>query len=229
MRKGIKSRDEELITMSRPKSVTAEAYRSLRTNLDFMSPDNPLRSILFTSSGTKEGKSKTISNLAISMAQAGKKTVLLDCDLRKPMLHRFFNLPNYEGLSSVLTDEITSEEALRGGEVENLQIITSGIIPPNPAELLGSKRMGNLLQKLSERFEMVLLDTPPVIAVADAVILGGKVDGVILVVASHQTHREMLSKAYETLKKGQVNIIGAILNKYPLPTRKGYYYDYYQY
>ncbi len=229
MRKGIRDREEELLTMSQPKSVTAEAYRSLRTNLDFLSPDNPLKTIIFTSSGTKEGKSKTISNLAISMAQAGKKTVLLDCDLRKPMLHRFFTMPNYEGLSSLLTNEITSEEALRQTEIENLQIITSGLIPPNPAELLGSQRMGALLEELKEKFQIVLLDTPPVIAVADAVILGGKVDGVVLVVASHQTHREMLNKAYGILKKGKVNLIGAILNKYPLPSQKSYYYDYYQY
>lgn len=227
--RGVQSRDEELITKNHPKSSVAEAYRKIRTNISFLSPDKPLKTIAVTSSGPKEGKSVTLVNLGISMAQNGQKVIIIDADLRKPMQHRFFEMTNFEGLSTILSNEISFEEGLRETGIENLKLISTGVTPPNPAELLASKKMENVLAKAREAADVVLIDTPPAIAVTDAALLGNKVDGVIIVVASHQTHEEMLKKTQEVLLKARANIIGTILTKYPAHEEGSYYYHYYYY
>lgn len=227
MRKGIKSRDEELVVENHPKSVVAEAYRALRTNISFLSPDEPLKTIMVTSGGPVEGKSLTVANLGISFAQAGKKVIIIDADLRKPMQHRFFKLTNFDGLTSILTGEKEFSSVIRESGINNLKILTSGVTPPNPSELLGSKKMDSILEQAKEEADSVLVDVPPVIAVTDGLVLASKVDGVVLVVASQETHREMVAQAKENLEKVKANIVGTVLTKVPIESGGKYYYYYY--
>lgn len=223
----IKSRSSELIINKNIKSPAAEAYRTLRTNLRFINPDNSLDSILLTSSGAGVGKSAVSSNLAAAIAYNNQKVILVDADLREPAQHKFYEMTNYEGLSNILMGEISLAKGIRDSGVENLQIITSGIIPPNPAEMLDSKRMQNILSELEDRADLVILDTPPVVAVTDAIPLSRWVAGVLLVVASGQTHRDMLKKTVETLSQVKANIVGTVLNKYPMDSKKEYFGNYY--
>ena len=225
----LKGRSNELITREHPKSPVAEAYRSIRTSLKYLSPDKPLKSIMVTSSGAGEGKSFIISNLAVAMAQNDNKIIIIDADLRKPMQHRFYDMTNFEGLSSVLTGEISFTEAKRETNIDNIQLISTGVIPPNPAELLDSKKMQEVINKAKEEADIVLIDSPPIIPVTDAMLLSKSVDGVLLVVASHETEREMLVKAKEQLDRVDANILGTVLNKYPTDQKGKYYNQYYYY
>lgn len=212
-----------LITLTDPRSPISEAYRSLRTNLSFYSLDNPLRSLVVTSPAKAEGKSTTIANLAVTMAQSGRKTILVDCDLRRPSLHTLFDRRSEPGL----TDVILSDEAdlpLQETGVENLWLLASGPKPPNPADLLGSKKIDQLLAKLNEMADIVLFDAPPVIAVTDAAVLGAKVDGVLLVINAGQTRRDHAERAKELLEKAKVRIIGATLTNAPKDSSLGDYY-----
>jgi capsular exopolysaccharide synthesis family protein len=225
----IKSRSDELITINNPKSPVSEAYRAMRTNISFLSPDKALKSIVVTSSGAGEGKSLTLANFAITLVQNEQNVIIIDADLRKPMQHRFFNKTNFEGLSNILTDEIGFEDGLRKTDIDGLRIISSGVIPPNPAELLASKRMSDVIEKACKEADLVLIDAPPAIAVTDAAILANKTDGVILVIASHETHADALLKAKENLDNAHANILGTVLNKYPIHHRSNYYSYYYYY
>lgn len=227
MRKGISSRDSELMVLTHPKSIVSESYRTLRTNISFLSPDKPLQTILFTSSGPEEGKSLTVANLAISFAQDGKSVVVIDADLRKPMQHRFFKRPNFEGLTSILTQESELDAVIQATEVEGLKLLSSGIVPPNPSELLGSKKMAKILEALQEKNDLILIDMPPAIAVTDALVLAAGVDGVIIVVAYGETPKELLAQTAEKLTRVQANIVGTILTKYPFVGRDRYYNYYY--
>ncbi|MCG8514879.1 MAG: CpsD/CapB family tyrosine-protein kinase [Halanaerobiales bacterium] len=224
----LKSRRDDLIVHLNPKSPVAEAYRGIRTNLSFISPDRPLQTLLITSSGAAEGKSMTLVNLAISIAQGGKRVMIIDADLRKPMQHKFFDLTNFSGLSNILTGEDSLEDELRETGIEGVSLLSTGVIPPNPSELLSSKRMENLLEAASRKVDLVLIDAPPVMPVADAVILGSKVDGVVLVVASNRTHQQMLLKTRENLDRVNARIIGTIFNWYPLKNNRSNY-NYYHY
>jgi len=228
-RQDLKTRHEELIVEHSPKSPVSESYRNLRTNLSFLRPDEPLTKIAVTSSTPKEGKSLTVANLAISMAHNEQKVLIIDADLRKPMQHKFYDLPNYEGLSNILTGELSFSEAVQETGIERLNLISTGFIPPNPAELLSSHRMEEVIERAEEEFDFVMIDTPPVVAVTDAAILGTKLDGVLLVVASHQTERGMLEKSTDKLRKANVDLIGTVLNKHPVGDGSGYdtYYYYY--
>src|SRR6056297_1471136 len=163
----LKNRQDELITTRHPKSPVAESFRSIRTNLNFISPDDPLESMLITSSGSGEGKSLISSNVAVSLAQNGKKIIIIDADMRKPMQHRFFAAPNLKGLSNILTGEIEFRDGLIETDIEGLELITAGSIPPNPSELLDSHKMEEVLTAAKERADMVIVDTPPVLAVTD--------------------------------------------------------------
>ena len=229
MTDNLKGRSRELITKEHPKSPVAEAYRSIRTSLNYLSPDKPLESIMVTSSGAGEGKSFMISNLAVTIAQNGNKVIILDADMRKPMQHRFYDMTNFEGLSNVLTGDIDFGEARRETGIDNIELISTGVIPPNPAELLDSKKMEEVINKAKEEADMVLVDAPPVIPVTDAVLLSSSVDGVLLVVASHETEREMLAKAKEQLDRAQANVLGTVLNKYPADKKGKKYNQYYYY
>jgi len=156
----------------------SEAYRALRTNLSFSSLDTPIRSLVVTSPAPDEGKSTTIANLAVTMAQGGKQTILIDCDLRRPSLHELFGLKPEPGLTNLLLDQ-NGDPYLQDCGVDGLRLLASGPLPPNPADLLGSKKIDNVIELLTSKADIVLLDAPPVIAVTDATVLGAKVDGVL--------------------------------------------------
>jgi len=206
-----------LITLVDPRSSQAEAYRSLRTNLEFSSLDHPLRTLLVTSPAPDEGKSTTLANLGIIQAQAGKRVVLLDGDLRRPRLHDLFGLGNNTGV----TTAILNPEAplpLQSTTVPNLRVMTSGPLPPNPADLLASARMKALLDQLVAEADLVLLDAPPVIVVTDAVVLASRVDGVLLVVSAGQTRREHAQRARDLLAKVNARLVGAVLTNAAVDT-----------
>jgi non-specific protein-tyrosine kinase len=195
----------------------------LRTNLSFYSLDNPIRSLVVTSPALGEGKSTTVANLAVTMAQSGRRTILVDCDLRRPSLHTLFDLKNEPGLTSmVLNDD--DEPPLQQTEVDNLWLLASGPKPPNPADLLGTKKVDQVIEQLTDMAEIVLFDAPPVIAVTDSAILGGKVDGVLLVINAGKTRREHAERAKELLEKAKVRIIGTTLTNAPRDTTIGSYY-----
>ncbi|KGK89553.1 CpsD/CapB family tyrosine-protein kinase [Clostridium sp. HMP27] len=218
----------ELITIRKPLSPISESYRTLRTNIKFSSVDKEIRVIVVTSSGPGEGKSTTASNLAAVMAQAGNKTVIIDCDQRKPRLHKVFGLSNERGISDILAKEIKFDDAVQSTEQENLDIITSGTKPPNPAELLASATMKEFLESLKEKYDTIIIDTPPIVAVTDAQLLSRHADGCILVIASQQADRDAAIKAKELLEKVDANMLGVVLNKVDT-THKGYYGAYYSY
>jgi len=219
-------RTNKLITLTNPKSPISEGYRTLRTNIQFVSIDKTIKTIMVTSTGPAEGKSTTIANLTVALVQADKKVLLIDADMRKPTLHHFFRLPNRIGLTNVIAGSVEIESAIQTPTLLNMHILTSGPIPPNPAELLGSKRMEVLIKELLSKYDYVLFDAPPVIAVTDAQILSQLVDGVLLVVNSGQTHREMAVKAKGLLENVNANVIGVVLNNKETKG-EGYYYYYY--
>ena len=204
---------DHLITVADPRSPVSEAYRTLRTNLDFSSLDKPLKTMLVTSAGPEEGKSTVLANLAVTTAQAGKKVILVDCDLRRPTLHNIFNLKNDVGLSTMVVDDAAMESPpLQDTGVEGLQLVSSGPLPPNPAELLGSRRMEEIVAALLERADVVFFDAPPVVAVTDAAVLATKVDGVLLVINAGGTKRDYARAAKARLEKVNANLLGSVLN-----------------
>lgn len=210
-----------------PRSPVAEAFRSLRTNLEYSSVDNPARTMLVTSSGESEGKTTVAANLAIVEAQSGKKVVIVDGDMRRPKVHVQFNKSNRRGLSDVVTGKLTIDDVVKTyDQVENLSVITCGTIPPNPSELLGSERMSQTLKDLEERFDMVIIDTPPMI-VSDAQILSSKVDGVIFVVIPGQTRAIAALRPMEELRRIDSTVMGVVANK--IPRSRDYYYGGYNY
>ena len=214
-----------LITVSNPRSPIAEAFRTLRTNLEFSNLDKTLRAILVTSAGAEEGKSTTLANLAVTIAQGGKRVILVDADLRRPTQHQIFGLKNNVGLSDMVRDDaLLADPPLQETSVPNLKILTSGQLPPNPAEILGSKRMSEILAALLERADIVLFDAPPVLAVTDAAVLSSKVDGVLIVLSAGKTKRENAKKAQAQLEKVNARVIGAVLNNVQADGRSQYYY-----
>jgi capsular exopolysaccharide synthesis family protein len=201
-----------LITLTDPRSPAAEAYRTLRTNIYFSSLERSIHTLLVTTVAPGDGKSIALANLAVSLAQGDKKTILVDADLRRPTLHSIFNLNNDKGLTSLFIDaKGPIEPALKDGGVPNLQVLTSGPLPPNPAELLGASRMLDVIEALKARADIVLFDAPPVIAVTDASVLGTRVDGVLLVIQSGQTRREHAKRAKQQLEKLNIRVIGSVL------------------
>ena len=212
-----------LVTLTDPRSPVSEAYRTLRTNLSFYSLDNPIRSLVVTSPAKAEGKSTVVANLAVTMAQSGRKTILVDCDLRRPSLHALLNLQAAPGLTDVVLKD-DEELPLQATDVENLWLLASGPKPPNPADLLGSKKIDRVLARLLERADIILFDAPPVIAVTDAAVLGAKVDGVLLVINAGKTRRDHAERAKELLEKARARIIGAALTDAPKDSVMGDYY-----
>lgn len=193
--------------------------------MEFSNLDKNLRVILVTSAGAEEGKSTTLSNLAVTIAQSGKRVILVDADLRRPTQHQIFDLKNSAGLTDMVRDdEILKNPTLQETAVPNLVVLTSGQLPPNPAEILGSKRMDEILAVLLERADMVLFDAPPLLAVTDAAVLSQKVDGVLLVTSAGKTKRENARKAQAQLEKINARIIGAVLNNVKAESGTSYYY-----
>lgn len=205
-------------------SVVAEQYRAIRTNIEYSSADKVLQTIIVTSANMSEGKSTTVSNLAISFAQQGKRVCIIDADLRKPTMHYIFNLKNTIGLSSVLTRHAHLDESIHQTKVYGLDMITSGPIPPNPSELLGSNTMKELLATLRSSYDVIMIDTPPLLPVTDAKVLGKIVDGLVFVVKSGGTEIEDLKKAKHLLEGMSTKVIGTILNRKKVKKIKEYYY-----
>jgi non-specific protein-tyrosine kinase len=224
MTKNTSNYKEELITASNPRSPVAEAYRQLRTNIQFSSLDHPIKTLLVTSTSPEEGKSTTLANLAITMAQADRKVVLVDCDLRRPSLHEIFGISNINGLTTVVADRSISDFPFQESGVDGLRLVTSGPLPPNPSELLGSQRMAEVIEQLKTEADYVLFDTPPIIAVTDAAVLASNVDGVLLVIKSGKTKRDLARKAKALLDNVNANLLGVVLNGVPFDTSLHRYY-----
>lgn len=219
------NRQESLVTISNPRSPISEAYRSLRTNLEFSSLDKPLRTMVVTSAGPEEGKSTTLANLAVTLAQAEKKVILVDCDLRRPSQHAIFEVENGVGLTSMVVDEEAFQTPpLQETPVSTLKLLPSGPLPPNPSELLGSRRMEEIIATLREKADLVLFDAPPIIAVTDAAVLASKVDGVLLVIRAGTTKRDHAQRAKALLEKVNAHLVGAVLNNVPMDITLHRYY-----
>ena len=216
-----------LVTQNDPKNPAAEAYRVIRTSVQFAQAGKELQTIALTSCTPNEGKSTTIANLAVVLTQAGKSVLLIDCDMRNPTVHKNFNLSNKVGLSSCISMGTGVDDAVQATGIEGLDALTAGVIPPNPSELLGSERMKNILQRAKEEYDYVLIDTPPVLPVTDSLVLGSMVDGLILVIDSGEIKVEMAREVKNQLVHAGANILGVVLNKVRSEHHGyGYYYYY---
>ncbi len=219
-------RSSTLITITNPRSPISEAFRTLRTNLEFSSLDKAIRSMVVTSAAPEEGKSTTLANLAVTIAQSGKKVILVDCDLRRPSLNQIFNARGAPGFTDMMRDDaLMSKPPLQDTAVANLRLLASGTIPPNPSELLASRRMGEVIAALQALADMVLFDAPPVVAVTDAAVLANKVDAVLLVISAGKTKREHAKKAKALLEKVNAHLIGTVLNNVKGETGLYQYYS----
>ncbi|WP_028401697.1 CpsD/CapB family tyrosine-protein kinase [Ectobacillus panaciterrae] len=223
-RKKFQNTVRNLIAYKQPKSPVSEQYRNVRTNIQFASVDTDIRSFVVTSSSPAEGKTTTTANLAVVFAQQGKKVLLVDGDMRKPTLHTMFGVDNVFGLTSVLSKQNTFEKCVRKTDVDNLDFLPCGAIPPNPAELLGSSKMEELLHELYNKYDLVIIDTPPVLAVTDAQVLANLADGIVMVVRSGQTEKEAAVKAKGLLQNAKGKLLGVVLNAKVLKDGEYYYY-----
>ncbi len=214
----------KLITKTDPKSPISEQYKTIRTNINFSSVDQEMRSLMVTSSGPGEGKSTTSANIAVVFAQEGKKVLLVDADMRKPTAHYTFGLNNTFGLTSVLTKQKPLIEVTHSSDVPNLDLLTCGPIPPNPAELLSSRAMAHFFKEVYEEYNMVIFDTPPVLAVTDAQVLANQCHGTILVVSSGTTEVDKATKSKELLESAKAKLLGVVLNNREIKDTNYYYY-----
>lgn len=226
-----KSKDNELyernpglVVPSRPKSVIAEQFRALRTNIEFSMIDHDLKSLVVTSTGPEAGKSIIAANLAAIFATEDKRVLLVDADLRKPTVHKTFRLRNTDGLTTLLMQQNTDlSDIVYKTNKKGLYVVTSGPVPPNPADLLGTKRMEILKEEMEEMFDLVIFDMPPILAVTDAQIMASKVDGTIFVLPESGVTKESALKAKELLEMAEANVIGAVVNRAE-KTKDSYYY-----
>lgn len=216
-----------LITIANPRSPVSETYRTLRTNIEFAAIDSAMQVIMVSSAGPGEGKSTTIANLAVAFSQSDRKVVLIDADMRKPTAHKTFQISNRYGLSSAISQQSTLQEVTQSTDVPNLDVITAGPIPPNPAEMLGSKRMTAMLEELRARYDIILVDTPPLLAVTDAQIVATKSDGAVLVVDQGRVKRQFAQKAIQNLQNVNARILGVVLNNVKRRSNEEAYYYYY--
>lgn len=215
-----------LITVTQPKSPIAEQYRTIRTNIEFMAVDQDIQVILITSATQGEGKSTTSSNLAVAYAQQGKKVLIVDTDMRRPTVHYTFRVANGLGLSSLLTRQAELEKAIMPTKIDNLSILTAGPIPPNPAELLSSRAMERLITQLRDQYDVIILDAPPLLQVADSRITSKLTDGVVMVVGCTTSDRQRVLKAKEQLELAEAKILGVVLNRRELTDDSAYQYYY---
>jgi len=204
----------------------SEAFRGVRTSVLFSLAESEPRVVLISSTSPQEGKSFTTANLAVTMAQAGNKVIVLDGDMRRPNIHKVFGISQGKGLSDILVGACKIKEVVAHTHVTNLDVITSGTIPPNPSEILGSARMGNLLETLRKSYHRIIIDSPPVMAVTDGVALTKYVDGVVFVVRAGQINREIIKNGLEHLQSANARILGAVLNGVNTD-KDSYYYRYY--
>src|SRR5258708_5098161 len=214
----------KLVTLQDPTSAAAEAFRALRTNIQFAALEKPIRTLIVSSPAPDEGKSATIANLAVTMAQAGHKTLLVDADLRRPSQHTLWELPNHTGLTSVILDSASGKLPLQGVGVDNLAVLTSGPLPPNPADLFSTRRIEEVLEALSAQAEIVLFDAPPILSVSDTTLLASKLDALLLVVKAGATRRDHAQRAQETLQRANIRVIGVALTNAPRDSSMDTYY-----
>ena len=215
----------KLITLTDPRSPVSEAYRALCTNLTFASLDRRVATLLITSAGPEEGKSTNVANLAVTLAEREIRTIVVDCDLRHPVQHDIFGLSNEQGLTSLFLHETTwADPPLQEVGVDNLWVLPSGPLPLIPSQLLGLRRLPDVIALLSQRGDMVLFDAPPLMAVPDASMLAAHMDGVLLVVSAGRTRREHLRRAQQQLARVRAHLVGAIMNDVPLEARFRRYY-----
>jgi capsular exopolysaccharide synthesis family protein len=212
------------ISMLKSKSPVVEQYRTIRTNLQFSAVEKDIKTMIFTSANPGEGKSTTSINVAAVFAQQGKRVLIIDADLRKPSVHTNFNMENYLGLTNIISKQNQLLDAVQPAIYPNLDVLTSGPIPPNPSELLGSNGMVTVLDEAKLNYDLVILDTPPVNAVTDAQVLASMTDGVVLVVSSGSTEIHQAQKAKELLENANAKLLGAILNKKKQKYPDEYYY-----
>ncbi|PFW57223.1 tyrosine protein kinase [Bacillus cereus] len=214
----------QLITHQEPKSRITEQYRNIRTNIEFTSVDSRIRSIMVTSANPSEGKTTTVANLAVVFSQQGKKVLVIGADLRKPSIQDLFAAHTSNGLTNVLSGQTNVMQCIQKTDIENVYVMASGPIPPNPAELLGNRVMDEVLLVAYNMFDIVLIDTPPVLAVTDAQILANKCDGIVLVVRSEKTEKDKIVKTKQILDKASGKILGVVLNdKKEEQEQYGYY------
>jgi non-specific protein-tyrosine kinase len=217
---------EKLVTLADPRSPAAEAYKDLRTNIQFSGLDRQLRALLITSARPDEGKSETLANLAVSFAQAGNKVLMIDCDLRRPSLHILFGLEQEPGLSNVILEAGGLASSSKSGSgigsikfpieetgVPNLRLLPAGLQAPNPAEILGSNLMREIIEQLRGEADYLFFDSPPLLAVTDAAVLSTRLDGVLLTLKANKTKRDDAKEAKEQLEKVRANIVGVVLNE----------------
>jgi capsular exopolysaccharide synthesis family protein len=220
----------ELITFGHPKSILSEAYRNIRTSILLSFSEKPPKKIVITSPNPSEGKTTTVINTAIALSQTGAKVLIIDGDMRHPRVHKIFNEENGAGLSNFLSGNSPLDSIIKKTEVPNLYYIPSGPIPPNPSELIGSNLFKEMIKALENRFDHIVLDSPPALGFADSVILSTTVDGVILVVLGGKTPRETLQRAKEVLHQVNAKILGVIINRVDIHRGEyGYYYYRYHY
>ncbi|MCJ7554830.1 MAG: polysaccharide biosynthesis tyrosine autokinase, partial [Ignavibacteriaceae bacterium] len=220
----------EFVIARLPDSIPSEAFRALRTRINFSRPDiSSLKTILVTSPAPREGKTTVALNLAGSFAQTNKKTLLVDCDLRKPRVHQLFGTKKAPGIIDYLFSSAKLEDVLRQTEIKNLSYITSGTIPPNPAEMLASHQLEEFFNEMKKIYDIIIIDSPPVVAVTDSEILSRKVDGTLLVVSSELTENDMLKRAVELLKNDNATLLGTVLNNFRYKSGYASYYKYYYY
>ncbi|WP_214816771.1 CpsD/CapB family tyrosine-protein kinase [Exiguobacterium sp. s59] len=222
----VRETKRSLITLVNPQSPIAEQYRTIRTNLQFTSLGADLQTIVVTSASPGEGKSTTASNLAIVYAQLGKRVLLVDCDMRKPTAHFTFQLPGQLGLSTVLAKRTTLERSIQSTQVPKLFMLPAGPIPPNPSELLASPMMKRVLEEIKQSYDMIILDAPPIMQVADSRIVASEADGTILVIGCDNSNRDYVLKAKEQLELSGANILGLVMNKRDKGKERHYHYKY---
>ncbi|MEB7806293.1 polysaccharide biosynthesis tyrosine autokinase [Mammaliicoccus fleurettii] len=225
----IKKSDKEittLITHKKPKAVVSEKFRGIRSNILFSTADDDIQTLLVTSDKPTSGKSTVSANIAVTYAQAGFKTLLIDGDMRKPTQHYIFNQNNITGLSNLIINKSTFEEAVHATEVLNLDVLTSGPIPPNPSELIGSTNMLEIFEELKKQYDFILVDTPPVNTVTDAQLIGELTKNAVYIIDVENNNKESVKKGKELLEKSGTKILGAILNKAPLDKSSSSYYYY---
>ncbi|MEW7917789.1 CpsD/CapB family tyrosine-protein kinase [Enterococcus avium] len=214
-----------LVAIADQNSTITEQYRTIRSNIQFTSVDKELQTMVVTSSGPSEGKSTTSANLAVVFANSGKRVLLVDADLRKPTVALTFQIPNVRGLSNLLGDRTAdSKDYAQTTIIDNLWVMPSGPKPPNPSEMLGSKRMEEVIAELTQEFDLIIFDMPPVATVTDAQILAAKTDGTLLVVRERQIKKQNLVKAYDLLRIAKANILGVVYNAAKKADDSSYYY-----